>query len=454
MVINGHLPSPSGERGLPLPPPPERLMGGQAASTHPTTPALEGGGVLFMPFLGGMPYKKGEKSAPLPPEPGGTRFGCPKGHVGRGMEGCPPISPERGRRTKRLCDFSTTFVAEKSRKSLFSPFPLGKGAGGVGLLLLFFLLSACTSAPISAGTTGAAQTAIASAVAATLTEAPHLTETATLQSTPSPSKTPSPSPVPSAAPTTGPSPTPTPDTRPDPNNWMAWPVIPTVSARARSIYQAGLAKGNDPQSFSTIGDCQSEPNVFLGIYDTNRYILGKDDGYLQATIDYFHGVFERQSLSVRDGLSAPSALSATWAYKDKCQVNENPVQCELRTHKPAVMFINLGTNWRADASTDAYEKYLRQIVDLVIANGTVPVLATKADNVEGGNRINQATARVAHDYDVPLWNFWVTAQYLPNHGLDKTRQDVYLTVEAWDARSYGGLKVLDLLRNKLPESSQ
>jgi hypothetical protein len=230
--------------------------------------------------------------------------------------------------------------------------------------------------------------------------------------------------------------------------------VPTVSARAREIYQAGLAKGNDPRSYSTVGDCQSEPNVFLGIYDTNRYILGKEDLYLKETVDFYQGVFGRQSLAVRDGLSAPSALSATWAYAGKCETNENPVQCELRTHKPAVMFINLGTNWRADASTDAYEKYLRQIVELVIANGTVPVLSTKADNVEGGNRINQATARVAHDYDVPLWNFWVVAQYLPNKGLDKTRQDVYLTVEAWDARTYSALKVLDTLRRLLPEPSQ
>jgi len=225
-------------------------------------------------------------------------------------------------------------------------------------------------------------------------------------------------------------------------------VIPTIRAAAKAIFQKGLALGNDPHVYSTIGDCQSEPNVFLGIYDTNRYILGKDDQYLKETVDYYQGVFGRQSLSVRDGLSAPSALSPKWAYADKCDASENPVQCELRTHKPAVMFINLGTNWRADASTDAYEKYLRQIVELVIANGTVPVLSTKADNVEGGNRINLATARVAHDYDIPLWNFWTTAQYLPNHGLDKTRQDVYLSVEAWDARSYSALKILDTFRRQ------
>ena len=333
---------------------------------------------------------------------------------------------------------------------------------GIGLLALLVLavLAACAPAPAQAETSGPLpqqsdgplKTAVASAVAATFTAQAAVQNTVTPDSVQGATATPTPALTATPSPTAGPPPTATPDVRPDPANWASWPVQPTVSARAVEIYRRGIAAGNDPQSFSTIGDCQSESNVFLGIYDTDRYFFAKGDEYLQATVDYYKGVFQRQSLSVRDGLSAPSALSPTWAYAGKCDANENPVQCELRVHKPAVMFINLGTNWRADASTDAYEKYLRQIVELVIANGTVPILSTKADNVEGGNRINQVTARVAHDYDVPLWNFWALAQYLPDHGLDKTRQDVYLTVEAWDARSYSALELLDKLRQEFAKA--
>ena len=206
--------------------------------------------------------------------------------------------------------------------------------------------------------------------------------------------------------------------------WSQWPVIPTVSARAIEIYRQALARGADPRSYSTVGDCQSEPAVFLGIYATNRYWLGKDYQYLQETVDYFKSSFERQSLAVRDGLSAPSALDPLWSNKDKCGANESPVACDLRVHKPAIVFINLGTNWRADASVDAYEKYLRQIVDLVIQGGALPVLSTKADNIEGGHRINQVTARVAYDYGIPLWNLWLAVQDLDNHGLDPSRKDV------------------------------
>jgi hypothetical protein len=343
----------------------------------------------------------------------------------------PGPSPERGGGQP----FDEIFEAASPQKSRIPGFSVG----GLGLFLLF-LLAAC--APASPAPQ---QTDVALAVAATLTFIPLKPA---VTSTPPPVATRKMTATTAPSATPGPTDTPTPDTRLDPKTWNTWPVVPTVSRRAKEIYLAGIAQGNDPHSFSTIGDCQSEPNVFLGIYDTNRYILVKDDQFLQETVDFYKGIFGRQSLAVRDGLSAPSALSAQWANADRCQTNENPVQCELRTHKPAVMFINLGTNWRPDASVDAYEKYLRQIVELVIANGSVPVLSTKADDVEGGNRINLATVRVAHDYDVPLWNFWVTAQYLPNHGLDKSRKDVYLSVEAWDARSYGGLKVLDHLRRE------
>ncbi len=263
-------------------------------------------------------------------------------------------------------------------------------------------------------------------------------------------ESPSPTLTPTATPTV-PTSTPTPDTRLNPDLWDQWPVLPTVSYVAREIYTRGLAGGNDPHSYSTIGDCQSEPDVFLGIYATKRYWLGTDYQYLQDTIDFFQGSFDRQSLAVRNGLSAPSALSPLWAYKDQCGADESPVACDLRVHKPSIVFINLGTNWLPDASIDAYENYLRQIVDLVVQAGALPVLSTKADDVEGGNRINWATARVAYDYDIPLWNLWRAVQDLPNGGLDASRKDVYLTTEAWDRRNFTALMVLDRLRTSLKD---
>lgn len=237
--------------------------------------------------------------------------------------------------------------------------------------------------------------------------------------------------------------TPTPDRRPLPREWASWPVVPTVSAKAIEIYREGILQGNRPNVFSTIGDCQSEPPVFLGIYATDRYRLPQNYQHLQQTIDYFHDSFSHPSQAVKNGLSAPSALSPLWADQKICQDNESPVACELRLRRPSIVFINLGTNWKPEASAERYAGYLRQVVELVIANGSLPILSTKADNVEGDHSINRATAQVAYDYDIPLWNFWRAADDLPNHGLDADRENVYLTPLGWDRRNFTALLVLD-----------
>jgi hypothetical protein len=319
------------------------------------------------------------------------------------------------------------------------------------LLLLWLvcslLLGACapaTPSPEDRSATLAAlviatDTALTKTAAALPTATPTLTFTPTLG--PSPTATPSP-PTPTLTSTA------TLDTRPTAKYWPEWPIVPTVSAKAIAIYQKGLALGNNPRLYSAIGDCQSEPNVFLGVYDTTRYTISNYE-FLQDTIDYYKGSFQAKSYAVRDGLSAPSALDPLWADSTSCQVGETPVVCDLRLRKPGVVFINLGTNWKAGASAQKYEEYLRQIVDIVIAHGALPVLSTKSDNVEGDHSLNLATARVAYDYDIPLWNFWLATQTLPNNGLDASRNNVYLTPDGWARRNFTGLQVLDAIRRAL-----
>jgi len=227
--------------------------------------------------------------------------------------------------------------------------------------------------------------------------------------------------------------------------------ITTLSANLIPVFLDGQAKDKNPYAFTTLGDCQSEPPVFMGIYGTDRYFLGTGYEYLQETIDFFtqSNSFERQSYCTQNGLSVASALSPAWADPDDCETGEPPLACEIRLHQPSLMFINLGTNWSVNA-TASHEAYLRQIVDILLAEGVIPVLSTKGDNVEGDWSLNQSIAQVAYDYDLPLWNFWAAIQHLPKHGLDPERPGGnYLIIEAWDRRSFTGLQVLDTIRQTL-----
>jgi hypothetical protein len=194
------------------------------------------------------------------------------------------------------------------------------------------------------------------------------------------------------------------------------PVVAAATAHARAIYQAGLALGNNPRAFSKIGDCQSVAPYFLAAFDTpGQYRLG-EYGSLQDTITNFSGSFGRNSLATMNGLNTAGVLSPLWASAASCEPGESPLTCEYRVHRPSIAIISLGTNgaWQSDAD---YEAGLRKIIEISIDKGVVPILSTKADNVEGGGRFNQIMAKLAAEYDLPLWNFWLAVAPLPNFGI-------------------------------------
>ena len=201
-----------------------------------------------------------------------------------------------------------------------------------------------------------------------------------------------------------------------PNDWQSLPVIPAVSRTARQIYERGLALGNNPNAFSKIGDCESTPTWFLGDFDRNPspYRLGEYTD-LGTVILQFAGSFGRTSLAAGRGFNASSVLTALWADPAQCQPGESPLACEIRVHRPSIAFVMLGTNDRWHQ--DRFEGQMRLILNTLIEQGVVPILATKADNLEGDGSLNLTIARLALEYDLPLWNFWLALQPLPDHGL-------------------------------------
>ena len=121
-------------------------------------------------------------------------------------------------------------------------------------------------------------------------------------------------------------------------------------------------------------------------------------------------------MTIKGGFNVASVLSPLRADKDICNSNESPLACELRVHNPIIAIISL-EQWWGDKPAEDYAAYMRQIVEYTIEQGVVPVLATKADNLEGDNSVNRAIAQVAYEYDIPLWNFWGATYVLPDHGL-------------------------------------
>lgn len=233
--------------------------------------------------------------------------------------------------------------------------------------------------------------------------------------------------------------------------WRTWPIIPDVTARAREIYEKGRELGNNPRAFSKIGDCQNIKNAFLGFYDNPAGFdpNGRVKPYLD-TIENFKTYWNRDGESTKFGFTAASPLSPIWANPDNCLPDENPMECELRLTKPSFVLISLEFAFK-DRTAAVYERYLRQIIEYVILQGAVPILSTKADNMEKDHSINLTTARLAYEYDLPMWNFWLAAQPLADRGIDPLRDGFHISVQAWNERSFTFLQTLDHLWKGLRE---
>jgi len=194
------------------------------------------------------------------------------------------------------------------------------------------------------------------------------------------------------------------------------PVVPKVSQRMLEIYQAGLAAGRNPAHFSKIGDCQNITTYFLADFDNPAdYRLGSQYANLQPTIDHFAGSWSRESLAVKGGLNVAAAMNPIWANPKQCKPNETPLACEIRVYNPSIVTISMEESWSGDINK--YDHYLRQIVEYVLSQNVVPILATRAEPDKSTISINATVARIAYDYQVPLWNFWAAAYPLPSHGL-------------------------------------
>jgi len=229
--------------------------------------------------------------------------------------------------------------------------------------------------------------------------------------------------------------------------WKDWPVIPEVIDPSLSkVYERGLRLGNDPHAFSILGDCQTRPDEFFGAFETDPLLFESLPPELQETVDYFRGSFTRESPTSQDA-TTPGALLWTQWHRGEfgCTFAETPVECELRTHRPSFVIIQIGTHFESRNT-----EYLRRIINQLLDAGVVPILATKGDNREKDERVNRDMALLAVEYDLPLWNFWAALSDLPDRGL-YTRDDrplqgpIYLNEEAALRQRMTGLAALNVV---------
>jgi hypothetical protein len=252
---------------------------------------------------------------------------------------------------------------------------------------------------------------------ATVTAAPTPTATATGTATPTTTPTPTETATPTATATATP-----------PESLTSYPYISNITETARTIYRLGLSLGNRPAVFSKVGDSITVDWNFLnpigyGDYDLHQHV------YLYPVIDLFSretardaNSFANNSLAAWGGWSAWSVINPYAADEQWCLEGETPLACEYRVVRPAYALIMLGTNDVETTDLEEYEEWMREMLDITVERGIVPILSTIPDFLRPGaaervEAINTIITRLALEYEIPLWDYHAALADLPNQGL-------------------------------------
>ena len=193
--------------------------------------------------------------------------------------------------------------------------------------------------------------------------------------------------------------------------------ITGLSPRALQIYQRSLWAGRNPHLFTIAGDSNSNSLRYLGRVTTGAFDISRFPE-LQKVADYFAPSFAHVSIAVGGGLSAADMFNVTHISEfDGCQPHEGTFSCELRLSNASIVFILLGTGdkfvWRE------YEANYRAMLDDAILKNVLPVLVTKADDLEslqGGasdGYINGVIRALAKEYQLPMIDLWAATRNLP-----------------------------------------
>jgi hypothetical protein len=300
---------------------------------------------------------------------------------------------------------------------------IGLGVTGVALIgaALFLILGETGEATAVAANPTPVPVVMETSVADTAVSPQPLTTSpphSPIPNQPAAPPTDTPTPSPTDQPTSTPTTTPTPTPPPPPINGLpadAFIILPPdAQANTRQIYAKGQQIGRDPRAYSTLGDSTVLNPHMLARFGQDDLALGQYS-YLQPTVNNFTSSWTRYGVAARNGLHSWSVFDPLWANKDWCEPEEHLLACEFRLENPAFLIIRLGSN---DAGAPSgFEYNVRQVIEYSIENGVVPIIMTKADRFEGDNTNNEILRRLADELKVPLWDFDIVAETLPERGL-------------------------------------
>jgi hypothetical protein len=225
--------------------------------------------------------------------------------------------------------------------------------------------------------------------------------------------------------------------------------ISTITPAMKKRYRDAVREGRAPGMFAVIGDCNSEPDAYWWRLSAGTFDVSQRPE-LHRAVERFAWSFTRGSAAARGGFNAAAMFDPSWSDPALCQPGEGPLDCELRLSNASIAFVSLGTGdtfaWKE------FEVTLARIVEHLLERKVVPVLVTKADDLESqqadapAGAINDAVRRLGARYGVPVIEFWQATRPLPDFGMRwEGNENFHMSPAGSDVRIVLTLQALDAL---------
>lgn len=228
-------------------------------------------------------------------------------------------------------------------------------------------------------------------------------------------------------------------------SWRYPELKPTISSRMRTVYLRGQKLGNSRFSFAKVGDCMTVDSKFLEPILDPGINLGPYQ-HLEPTIRHFGNWYVRDSIAASVGFNSGGVLYADWADPTVCEPGESALACEYRLIKPSIALIMLGTQDVITTSAHEFESYMRQVIEFSTEQGVIPVISTLPRQLNSMTEfvtvpeLNAIIRRLTREYGVPLWDFAIVLEPVPDHGI--TGEGRHLNDEGFFVRNLTALQML------------
>jgi hypothetical protein len=196
------------------------------------------------------------------------------------------------------------------------------------------------------------------------------------------------------------------------------PIPADLADALREVAPRGPGLSEDV--FAKVGDSLTVARTFLVCFTSGSRVDLDGRDALQATIDHFAAgdaagtdPFDRESVAATVGWTAGRVLEGDPSYLEQ----------ETTAIRPRFAIVLFGGNDVGFVDDDSYARNLAEIIDRLLAAGTVPILSSappRDDDAMVNMRVplfNGLVRSVAQSRRIPFVDYWRDLLPLPDHGL-------------------------------------